>query len=123
MFCLRGVYLFITLLRESGCFMCRSAIEIPICTQTLFKIWDGFAWKSQILLFLTLGLLVNQRLVEVIVPAYYSFFMIVLPVLLRFSCVCSFRKVGFKDKLYISWVDTRPYIFHFASGSGVPAHG
>jgi cell volume regulation protein A len=88
---------------------------------------DGFAWMSQILLFLTLGLLVNpSELVEVIVPALLiSFFMIVFarPITV-FLCLAPFRKVGFKDKLYVSWVGLRgavPIIFAILPlAAGVP---
>lgn len=91
------------------------------------RFMDGFAWMSQILLFLTLGLLVNpSELVEVIVPALIiSFFMIVFarPITV-FLCLAPFRKVGFKDKLYISWVGLRgavPIIFAILPlAAGVP---
>ncbi len=91
------------------------------------KFMDGFAWMSQILLFLTLGLLVNpSELVEVIVPALIiSFFMIVFarPITV-FLCLAPFRKVGFKDKMYISWVGLRgavPIIFAILPlAAGVP---
>jgi cell volume regulation protein A len=91
------------------------------------RFMDGFAWMSQILLFLTLGLLVNpSELVEVIVPALLiSFFMIVFarPITV-FLCLIPFRKVGFKDKLYVSWVGLRgavPIIFAILPlAAGVP---
>jgi len=91
------------------------------------RFMDGFAWMSQILLFLTLGLLVNpSELVEVIVPALIiSFFMIVFarPITV-FLCLIPFRKVGFKDKLYVSWVGLRgavPIIFAILPlAAGVP---
>jgi cell volume regulation protein A len=91
------------------------------------RFMDGFAWMSQILLFLTLGLLVNpSELVEVIVPALIiSFFMIVFarPVTV-FLCLIPFPKVGFKDKLYVSWVGLRgavPIIFAILPlAAGVP---
>jgi cell volume regulation protein A len=91
------------------------------------RFMDGFAWMSQILLFLTLGLLVNpSELIEVIVPALLiSFFMIVFarPITV-FLCLAPFRKVGFKDKLYVSWVGLRgavPIIFAILPlAAGVP---
>ena len=91
------------------------------------RFMDGFAWMSQILLFLTLGLLVNpSELVEVIIPALIiSFFMIVFarPITV-FLCLAPFRKVGYKDKLYVSWVGLRgavPIIFAILPlAAGVP---
>ncbi|MPN12523.1 K(+)/H(+) antiporter NhaP2 [bioreactor metagenome] len=72
---------------------------------------------SQILLFLTLGLLVNpSELIEVLVPALViSVFLILIgrPVTV-FLTLFPFRKIRFKDKLYISWVGLRgavPIIF------------
>lgn len=85
--------------------------------RTSMKFMDGFAWMSQILLFLTLGLLVNpSELIEVLVPALViSVFLILIgrPVTV-FLTLFPFRKIGFKDKLYISWVGLRgavPIIF------------
>lgn len=78
---------------------------------------DAFAWMSQILLFLTLGLLVNpSELIGVLVPALIiALFMIFFarPITV-FLCLTPFKKVGFKDKLYVSWVGLRgavPIIF------------
>ena len=74
------------------------------------KFMDGFAWMSQILLFLTLGLLVNPgELIEVLVPALVisAFLIFVGRPLTVFLTLIPFRKVGFKDKLYVSWVGLR----------------
>lgn len=85
--------------------------------RTSMKFMDGFAWMSQILLFLTLGLLVNPgELIDVIVPALIlSFFLIFLGrPLTVFLTLAPFTKIGFKDKLYVSWVGLRgavPIIF------------
>lgn len=95
--------------------------------RTSMKFMDGFAWMSQILLFLTLGLLVNpHELLEVLVPALMiSFFLIFIgrPVAV-FLCLIPFRKVGFKDKAYISWVGLRgavPIIFAILPlAAGIP---
>lgn len=85
--------------------------------RTSMSFMDGFAWMSQILLFLTLGLLVNpSELVPVLVPGVIiSLFMIfVARPLIVFLCLVPFRKIAIKDKLYVSWVGLRgavPIIF------------
>ena len=78
---------------------------------------DGFAWLSQILLFLTLGLLANpSELIDVFVPALIvSLFLIFFgrPIVV-FLTLIPFKKINFKDKLYVSWVGLRgavPIIF------------
>lgn len=85
--------------------------------RTSMKFMDGFAWMSQILLFLTLGLLVNpNELIDVAIPAIIvSAFLIFFgrPIVI-FLTLAPFRKICFKDKLYISWVGLRgavPIIF------------
>ncbi len=85
--------------------------------RTSMKFMDGFAWMSQILLFLTLGLLVNpSELIQVAVPAIIvSVFLILFgrPFVI-FLTLFPFRQIGFKDKLYVSWVGLRgavPIIF------------
>jgi len=94
------------------------------------RFMDGFvAWMSQILLFLTLGLLVNPselgwgwlspRLSSLLV---WSYLHVQSPV---FLCLAPFRKVGFKGpRLYVSWVGLRgavPIIFAILPlAAGVP---
>ena len=95
--------------------------------RTSMKFMDGFAWMSQILLFLTLGLLVNPgELIEVLVPALVisAFLIFVGSSVDGFSHLDPFRKVGFKDTLYVSWVGLRgavPIIFAILPlAEGVP---
>lgn len=78
---------------------------------------DGFAWMSQILLFLTLGLLVNpSELVPVLIPGILiAFFMIFVarPVSV-YVCLLPLKRNSFRDKAYVSWVGLRgavPIIF------------
>ena len=95
--------------------------------RTSMKFMDGFAWMSQILLFLTLGLLVNPaELIPVVVPGLIiSFFLIFVGrPLTVFLTLIPFRKIEFRDKLYVSWVGLRgavPIIFAILPlAAGIP---
>lgn len=78
---------------------------------------DGFSWLFQIIMFLTLGLLVNPHELLSIAPAaiLIGVFMIIIgrPVSV-FLCLAPFRKISLKAKHFVSWVGLRgavPIIF------------
>ena len=80
------------------------------------QFFDGLAWLMQIIMFLTLGLLVfPSQIVPVIgIGVIISFFLILIArPLAVFLCLSPF-KIGFKDKVFISWVGIKgavPIIF------------
>lgn len=95
--------------------------------RTSMKFIDGVAWMGQILLFITLGLLVNPaELIDVIVPALIvsAFLIFIGRPLTVFLTLLPFRKIGFRDNLYISWVGLRgavPIIFAIIPlAAGIP---
>ncbi len=84
---------------------------------TLTTFFDGFTWLFQIVMFLSLGLLVNPHEMLGIagIGLIIGIFMILVsrPIAV-FACLTPFRKFTTKMKLYVSWVGLRgavPIIF------------
>lgn len=85
--------------------------------KSMVTFFDGFTWMCQIVMFITLGLLVNphELLPIALVGLAVGIFMIILarPVSV-FLCLLPYKNFTNKAKLYISWVGLRgavPIIF------------
>ena len=81
--------------------------------------FDGFTWLAQIVLFLTIGLLVNldellQPEILLLGGAVAMFMIFVARPVAVFACLAPFRRFSTKARIYISWVGLRgavPIIF------------
>jgi cell volume regulation protein A len=85
--------------------------------RTVSKFFDGMAWLFQIVMFLTLGLLVSPKALPQVagISIMIGIFMIILarPAAVLISLL-PFRKMTFKDRIYVSWVGLRgavPIVF------------
>ena len=95
--------------------------------KSVTSFFDGFAWLCQIIMFLTLGLLVNpHELLEVSsLGLLVGIFLILIarPVSV-FLCLLPFRKLPLKGRLFVSWVGLRgavPIIFAtYPQIAGIP---
>ena len=89
---------------------------------------DGMAWLSQVVMFLTLGLLITpSNLVDVIAPGLAITFilMVVARPISVFICLLPFRRFGWREKLFVSWAGLRgavPIVLAtFPMVAGVPS--
>lgn len=95
--------------------------------KSIATFFDGFAWLCQIIMFLTLGLLVNpHELLEVASLGLLVgvFLILVARPLSVFLCLLPFRSLPFKGRLFVSWIGLRgavPIIFAtYPQIAGVP---
>lgn len=83
----------------------------------IFAFFDGLTWLMQVVMFITLGLLVNPHEMMKVAPAALLigiFMIIVARPLSVFLSLIPFRKISFASKSFISWVGLRgavPIIF------------
>ena len=87
--------------------------------RTLTTFFDSFTWLFQIIMFLTLGLLVNlnqllQPKILLLGCAVGAFMILVARPLAVYACLAPFRKFSFRARTYVAWVGLRgavPIIF------------
>ena len=85
--------------------------------KSLATFFDGYTWLFQIVMFITLGLLVNPH--EMLGVWHMGLLVAVFMIVVArpaavFLCLSPFRKITAKGKLYVSWVGLRgavPIIF------------
>lgn len=83
----------------------------------IFAFFDGVTWMVQVVMFITLGLLVNPHEMMKVAPAALLiglFMMLVARPLTVFITLVPFRKIDIPSKLFVSWVGLKgavPIIF------------
>lgn len=88
-----------------------------VLKRTIATFFGGFSWLVQIVMFLTLGLLVNpHELLHIAVPGIMLgvFMIFIARPAAVYLCLAPFRRYTFKAKTYIGWVGLRgavPIIF------------
>jgi cell volume regulation protein A len=89
------------------------------CDSSAYTFFDGIAWLSQLVLFLTLGLLVNPLeliKIEILTMGFIVSFILIFisrPFAV-FSSLLPFKEISNRSKHYISWVGLRgavPIVF------------
>ena len=75
--------------------------------KSLTTFFDGYTWLFQIVMFISLGLLVNpHEMLDVVETGLLVgvFMILVARPVSVFLCLAPFRKITVKGKLYVSWV-------------------
>ena len=120
--CVFFVFAFTNLLQGNGYLAVYIAVLVVgnrklMHKRSLTTFFDGFTWLFQIVMFLTLGLLVNPSELPAVagVGLLVAIFMIVVsrPISV-FTCLLPFRRFTTRARVYISWVGLRgavPIIF------------